>query len=243
MQIYLKLSILPLFLMGIILLFNGNVHYKFKISDLVLILPLIMLIMSQDGRLTMSFAGNRMTNFATSNKNSEVKEDNIEEKTPEVEKVDEKAPEVEKVDENAEIYFDIVDENYMDLANYITFAPKTDKFIGKTIKVKGFINTSEDYIPNGFYAIGKYAISCCAADAGFVGFIVKKDDTKINDKGWYEIEGILEKSKDVAGYDILTIKPTNIKQIDDNKEEQYVYPCYSYGDGSCNAVGKYNIGN
>lgn len=233
MQIYLKLSIFPLFLMGIIILFNENIHYKFKIIDLTLIIPLIMLILSSDGRLTAGFASNRMSNFVKAETKKENKEKNQE--------TIEKTPEIKKADENAEIYLDIIDENYMDLANFITFAPNTDKFIGKTIRVRGFININEDYIPNGYYAIGKYAISCCAADAGFVGFIVKKDSSKVNDKEWYEIEGILEKSKDVLGNDILTINPKSINNIDEKTEQQYVYPCYSYDDGSCNEVGKYNI--
>ena len=32
----------------------------------------------------------------------------------------------------------------------------------------------------------------------------------------------------------------NIKEIN-SKEEQYIYPCYSYGDGSCSKVIEYNL--
>lgn len=236
MQLYIKLSLFPLILMSLILLFNKNNHYKFKGTDLILLLPIIMIIISADGRLTESLSQNRMTNYKKNKIENMVKKDekkeNEDNKTPE---------EVEKVSEDAEIYFDINDENYQDLANYLTFAPKSDKFAGKTIKVKGFINKSEQYIPYGYFAIGKYSITCCAADAGFVGFIVKDSELNLKENSWYEIEGVLTKAKDVAGYDILTITPKNIKNIDGSKEEQYVYPCYNYGDGKCKEMTKYDL--
>ena len=96
-------------------------------------------------------------------------------------------------------------------------------------------------MPDGYFAIGKYAISCCAADAGFTGFIAKYDNSKITADKWYEVEGILEKGKDKEGYDIMYIKVINSKEISSKGEEQYVYPCYAYDDGSCEAMSKYNL--
>ena len=96
-------------------------------------------------------------------------------------------------------------------------------------------------MPDGYFAIGKYAISCCAADAGFTGFIAKYDNSKITADKWYEVEGILEKGKDKEEYDIMYIKVINIKEISSKGEEQYVYPCYAYDDGSCEAMSKYNL--
>ena len=119
--------------------------------------------------------------------------------------------------------------------------PKASKFENKTIKVKGLALKKTAYLPNGYFAIGKYVISCCAADAEFSGFIVKYDNNKIEDDKWYEIEGTLKKGKDSEGYDIMYIKVINIKEIDSKDEEQYVYPCYYYDDGSCKAVSKYNL--
>ena len=62
-QIYIKLSLIPMFIIGLVLLFSKKIHYKFKITDLVLILPLILLITTGDGKLTTSFATNRSTNI------------------------------------------------------------------------------------------------------------------------------------------------------------------------------------
>ena len=63
MQIYLKLSILPLFIMGVVLYSIKKDKDEFKVSDLILILPIILLFISGDGRLTMTLANNRMNNY------------------------------------------------------------------------------------------------------------------------------------------------------------------------------------
>ncbi|MBQ8892105.1 MAG: TIGR03943 family protein [Bacilli bacterium] len=241
MQIYIKLSLIPMFLISLVMLFNNKVNYKFKISDLVLILPLVLLILAGDGRLTSSFASNRTTNFNTENriKNendnvvvSNENEDNLQELN------------IEGVSEEHDFsspYFNIVDANYNELSNYITFSPKADKYKGKTIKVRGFALTKASFITDDYFLIGKYAISCCAADAGFTGFVVKHNDNKILNDKWYEIEGILEKGKDKDGYDIMYIEVINLKEIDSKDEEQYVYPCYSYDDGTCEAISVYDL--
>ena len=118
---------------------------------------------------------------------------------------------------------------------------KAVKYEGKTIKVKGFSVKYSKYLPEGYFALGRYVISCCAADATFNGFFVKMDDhTIIHDK-WYEIEGVLEKAVDNDGYQIMAIKIVNIKEIDGSKENQYVYPCYAYDDGECAETKKLNL--
>ena len=235
MQIYLKVTCIVLLLMGIIICFDDNYHYKFKISDLILILPFILLIFAGDGRLTTSFSNNRTTSFTT-NKN-DVKKEKVEEKEVKKEDIEINLDDYDFSD----IFFDVQDDSYYDLANYITYITNPDEFNGKTIKVRGFVNTEIDVLPKGYFAIGKYGISCCAADAGFVGFIAKYDDYKVKNNGWYEIEGVLQKNKDVAGFDIMTIKIANIKEIDQTSEEVYVYPCYSYGDGTCSQITQYNF--
>ena len=118
---------------------------------------------------------------------------------------------------------------------------KADKYEGKTIRVRGFAIKKADFLPKGYFAIGKYAISCCAADAGFTGFMSKYDNNKIKVNQWYEVEGVLRKGKDKDNNDTMYIEVINIKEIDSKKEEQYVYPCYSYGDNSCSGMTKYDL--
>ena len=243
MRIYIKLSIIPLLLIGLVMLFNNKVQYKFKVSDLVLILPLIFLIFAGDGRLTSSFASNRTTNLNYENRTkSEEKNDEDNIKLTESDDLSEEVKEeITETYDFSNVDFDIVDSNYNELSNYITFVQNPDRFKEKTIRVKGFALTNVPYLPNGYSLVGKYVISCCAADAEFTGFVIKYGNNKIIENKWYGIEGILEKGKDQEGYDIMYINVINIKEISNEGEEQYVYPCYAYDDGSCQSVAKYDL--
>ena len=225
-QIYIKVLVIPMIILGIIMLFNKH-EYKLKASDLILIIPLVLIIIASNARLSTSFASNRTTTINYKNRvKTEVKEE-IEEET---------------INEYVEFkpYFEIEDSNYDSLASYITFAPKADKFVGKTIKVQGFVLRHAEYLQSGYFSIGKYSISCCVADAGYTGFIVKENDYKIEENKWYDIEGILRKGQDKEGYNILYIEIVNIKKINSKNQEQYVYPCYAY-DANCSSVVKYDL--
>lgn len=231
MQIYIKLMIAPMLLIALVMIFNNKVNYKFKISDLILLLPLVLLISAGDGRLTSSFATNRTTKYKVENKT----------KSDDKGKQKETKQEVTETYDFSNPYFEIVDASYSMLSNYLTFVPKADKYKGQTIKVRGFALKKADYIPDGYFAIGKYEVSCCTADAGFIGFIAKYDNSKIKADKWYEVEGILEKNTDKKESNIMYIKIINIKEIKSKGEEQYVYPCYAYDDGSCEAIAKYDL--
>ena len=245
MQIYIKISIVPLLIIGFVMLFNNKVHYKYRITDLVLVLPLIFLIFAGDGRLTASFASNRETKNNIENR---VKIENKEEvKQEKNEENDIVLNDASVKEEPIELYdfsnpdFEVMDKFYNELSNYLTFAPKADKYVGKTIRTRGFAMENASYLPEGYFAIGKYVISCCAADAEFTGFIAKYDNSKINTDSWYEIEGVLEKGVDKDGYNIMYINVINIKEISPTDEEQYVYPCYAYDNNVCEELLKYNL--
>ena len=237
MQLYLKISVFVLIFIWFVVVILNKVNFKFKISDLLLLLPLLMIILAGDGKLNASIASNRSSNISIEQKEEKVEEkDPIEEKQEEV--VEKKK---EEIVELTNIDFDIKDESYIDLANFFTYNKKSVTYEGKTIRVRGYAVTDLDYLPEGYFAIGKFGVSCCTADASFTGFVVKYNDKKIENNGWYEIEGYLERLTDLAGFDILSIKIVNIKEIDGNQEEYYVYPCYSYDDGKCEEIRKYNI--
>ena len=245
MQIYLELSVIPLLIIGLILCLNNKINYKFKISDLILLLPLFMLLFSGDGRLNASFAVNRMTNMNLTNK---TQKDNKQEEdivvTPDLDLTDDTQDNNELANETYDFtnpYFDINDRTYDTLANYITFASKASKFIGKTIRVRGFAITNAAYLAPGYFSIGKYGISCCAADANFVGFIAKYDPSKVENNKWYELEGVIEEGIYDKTSKIMAIRVINIKEINGKNEEQYVYPCYSYEDSMCTELHKYDL--
>ena len=219
MQIYLKLSIIPMIIMGIVIILN-KIHYKYKSTDLVLLLPIIMVFLAGDGNLTITLACNKINRV----KNND-------------EEIIEYVPEDNYDFDN--VYFDVKDETYSYLANYITYMTGAKKFVGKTIRVKGFSIDYSDFLLDGYYAIGKYAITCCAADAEIAGFIIKTDE-KIKQNEWYEVEGVLEQAKDNEGYNIMVINVINIKKSNPDKT-QYVYSCETYGKDACKELQKYDF--
>ena len=246
LQIYVKLSIIPLLLISLVLCLNNKIEYKFKLSDIVLLLPIVMLLLAGDGRLTTAFAGNRVLSTSSNKpKEKEVVKEEVLQEEVEIEQETQEQPTQEEIPtDNIDFtnpYFNVIDESYDGLANYITYEPNAKKYVGKTIKVRGFALTEAPFLKEGYFAIGKYSITCCVADAAFIGFIAKYDITKIKKDTWYEIEGVLYQDKDKTNTDIVAVKVINIKEIDGTKEEQYVYPCYAYDNGSCKEIQKYHL--
>lgn len=230
MFIYVIISAIILLIIGLITLLNKESYYKFKIIDLILIIPILMFVLSGNGRLTTSIAINRTIN----NKNNI----NTEIKAPEIKYKEEKVDIKEQ--NNDEIYFDVIDESFVTLSDYLSFDERAYKYIGKKIRVRGFLVDYETILPSNYYSIGRYAITCCVADANYVGFFFKYDK-RIDKDEWYEIEGTLEEFKDTKEFKHLAISVDSIKEIDGMQEEQYVYPCYSYDNGKCTEVSKYNL--
>ncbi len=267
MQKYIIWSVVPLLIIGLVICLNNHISYKFKFTDIVLLLPIVMIIFAGDGRLTASLANNRNALYKnTSNKVISNDEEQIENKeetntNQEEQTNEEPSKEEHKTEENnneeivtpepeydfSTVDYDVVDASYSMLSGILTYPSMEgydiDYFVGKKIRVKGFAIKNLQFISSNYFAIGKYIISCCAADAGFGGFFAKYDLSKIKENTWYEIEGVFEKIKDNENYDALIINVININEIDGNKEEQYAYPCYSYDDGSCSIMDKYDLEN
>ena len=228
MHIYLLGSVPIFILIAVIIFYSDKFHYHFKVLDLVLILPLIMLIFAGDGRLSTSLASNK-NNMAKITK--KVKKSKVTKKEPKID--------TSKLDfENP--FFEIEDDIYVDLGNYLTYNFHAEDFIGKTIRVRGFTINDNSYLPEGLYGLGKYGVSCCVADAGFMGFIINPDGHKIKKSTWYEVEGYIERKEDLSGHDIFPIHVVNIKEIDGKGEEEYVYSCSQYED-QCKKLQQYNL--
>ena len=266
MQKYIIWSVVPLLIIGLVICLNNHISYKFKFTDIVLLLPIVMIIFAGDGRLTASLANNRNTLYKnTSNKVISNDEEQIENKeesntSQEEQTNEETSKEENKTEEknNEEIVtpepeydfstvdYDVVDASYSMLTGILTYPNLNgydiNYFVGKKIRVKGFAVKNLQYLSNEYFAVGKYIITCCTADASFGGFFAKYDLNKIKENTWYEVEGVFDTVKDNDGYKALVINVINIKEIDGSKEEQYAYPCYSYDDGSCSALNNYDFG-
>ncbi len=235
MQIYLKVSVVPMIIMGVIFCFV-DCSYKFKVSDIVLLVPILMLFFAGDANLTTSLASNKVMKISRKDNNPVI------ESVPKEEEKKEEDIEInssnELIDEN--IYFDIDDPVYSYLADYITYMSGAKAYVGKTIRFRGFAVDYSEFLADGYSAIGKYSITCCAADAEFSGFVVKYDFSKLEEKSWYEVIGTLELAKDNEGYDIVVVNPKSVSQIISN-EKQYVYSCNNYGSDACSQLLKYDL--
>ena len=222
MHKYILFAIIPLVICGIILLCSNSNHTKFKVSDLILLLPLILLIIAGNGRLTENIAKNRSSH---TKKHVTFQKETINKEEYDLSNID----------------FDINDESFLGVVEYLGYSPKASKYQNKTIKMRGFVVKDDDALPKGYFYIGKYAITCCVADSAYLGLMVKYDKSKVKDSSWYEIEGVLQKGKDKAGNTTMYIEAINIRKIKSSSEEEYVYSCYSYGDGNCSELVKYDL--
>lgn len=233
MYIYVQLGIIPLFLIFINYIIRKEEKHccthekcdhkeneKFSYFNLILLVPILMIILSGDGKLSLDLASNK--NIANTRNASQQKKENINDKEKgDVNKDKKETPKKE--------LFEIDDKNYYTLSNYLTYEEEALKLEGKKIKVKGFTLKKATFLKDKQFAIGKYVITCCASDALFSGFFVKEENLnkEIKENTWYEIEGVLVKDVDKENLPILAIKPTKITEIDGKKEEQYIYPNYS----------------
>ena len=243
MQFYIKGSIIPLIIIGIVLL-TSSVNYKFKISDLVRLIPLLLIFFCGDGNLSIDVAKvkatskNRTKTEVVEDKKDDSIDDNIEDLEP---KKDEVEVEIEEPKIIEDFYFEIEESNYSYLADYLTYMTGARKYIGKTIKAKGFAVDYSEYLTDDYFTFGRYMITCCAADAEYTGFMVKYPKEKIEYGKWYEVEGYLELGKDSEGYDVMTINPTSVKEVSKGDSNNNVYSCDTYGKNACDELQKYDL--
>ena len=92
--------------------------------------------------------------------------------------------EVLPFDINADV-IDIVDDDYG--IWYLDASETPMKYEGKTVKIKGMV-----YCPPGIngtqFVTGRYAMTCCADDMAFVGFICEYEFAdKLEQKEWVEV--------------------------------------------------------
>ena len=204
MQNYIIIAGTVLLLVGIGLFFL-NTKDSLRITETLLLLPILFLVVAGDGKLTTSFAYNRNNSFQMGNtvrKNDDPKE-----------KSEKKSRDELILDDNTDfqtVDFLVVDESYVGLSEAITYSNNPDKLVGKTIRVRVFTLMNSPFIPKEYFGLGKYEISCCAADAGFVGYIVQADeDIQIQDNTWYEIEGVIDVGEDTYGQTVGIIRMVN----------------------------------
>ena len=202
--IFSLLSGVLLLIIGILLVCNKFSNIKIEKNTMLLVIPIIMIIIAGDGKLGLEFSKKRGSNLSTLNSINNYNY-NYEE---------------EDANNESDKVYEINDKNYVRTINYLN--SNMDKVIGSRIKISGFTIKDASYITDGYFVIGKYIITCCVADAGIIGILVKQDDLKtVNDSSWYEIEGTITSIEDKFGQRAIAITSDKITSVDN--EEMYVY--------------------
>ncbi len=194
-----------------------EIDKKYNFYSLILFVPFLALFFIGDATLDTKVIKNKSTSLTF----AQVEDDNKNIGNYDLEKID----------------LTIKDYNYVEASLEINNNPKN--WYGKTVNIRGFVVREASYIPIGYFAIGKYYITCCAADATLVGFTVKADNTmRVEDSGYYDIKGVFVKAKNQKGEDAIAIKAIKIEKV--KEEERQVYDCFAYGTSNeyCGVIDK-----
>lgn len=95
--------------------------------------------------------------------------------------------------------------------------PEPDAYTGQKVKVQGFV-IHDPKLPEEYFLLSRFVITCCAADAYPVSLPVKLKESR-NDypvDTWLEIEGQMI-TTELAGKRQLTIQPKSIQKIPEPK--------------------------
>jgi uncharacterized repeat protein (TIGR03943 family) len=95
--------------------------------------------------------------------------------------------------------------------------PEPDAYTGQKVKVQGFvIHTPE--LPDQYFMLSRFVITCCAADAYPVGLPVKLKESRRDypPDTWLEVEGQMI-TENLLNKRQLTIQPISLKKISEPK--------------------------
>jgi len=106
---------------------------------------------------------------------------------------------------------------------YLDARESPEKYVGKSIKMKGIANTNPKY-PKNIFAFGRNAMTCCEDDISFLGLLCQTiKPVKLEGKQWIELEGVIyKKFIEQEQRDIPFISIKSYKLID-KLEEELVY--------------------
>jgi uncharacterized repeat protein (TIGR03943 family) len=111
------------------------------------------------------------------------------------------------------------DEEYVDVLT--TVEMYNDELKGKPVRVTRFVFRDEN-MPDGVILLGRYTMTCCAADASVIGFFAAiPHSDQLKDGTWLEVEGGLS-STTVEGSSVSMIRVKTFKRVKPPKDP-YVY--------------------
>lgn len=120
-------------------------------------------------------------------------------------------------DVNADV-IDIADDDFG--MWYVDMMDQEDAYEGKTLKLTGMVQKPKGLEP-GFVVFGRYAMTCCADDVQFIGFLCKADDWEgIDNKDYVNITARLEfKYRKEYGEKGPVFYAEEVTKVDKPKEE------------------------
>ncbi|MBW4519590.1 MAG: TIGR03943 family protein [Scytolyngbya sp. HA4215-MV1] len=109
------------------------------------------------------------------------------------------------------------DKSLIDWIRTLSVYPEPDAYTGQKVKVQGFVTYSQQ-LPEQYFLISRFVITCCAADAYPVSLPVKltQNRTAYKPDSWLEIEGQMITER-LAGKRQLTIQAQSLKSISEPK--------------------------
>lgn len=112
--------------------------------------------------------------------------------------------------------------DYVYAAYYDEIGMDVDKYIGKKIKLKGFVYKEKDLSQNQL-VLSRFLITHCVADASIIGFLTEFSEApSLDNDTWIEAEGVLDVTT-YNGTELPLIRITGWKKINE-PETPYLYP-------------------
>ena len=125
---------------------------------------------------------------------------------------------IQKLEQSANIQMD----DYVYNAYYEEISKDLNKYIGRTIELKGFVY-KEDGFSQDQLVISRFLITHCVADASIIGFLTEfSEASTLEMDTWIEAEGVIEMTT-YNGSELPIIKITNWSKTSE-PEEPYLYP-------------------
>ncbi|KIL42420.1 hypothetical protein SD70_00385 [Gordoniibacillus kamchatkensis] len=121
---------------------------------------------------------------------------------------------------------DVQESWYLETLNTVDLY--IDNFVGHRMDMSGFVYRQDGMKDNQF-VVGRFAISCCSADAAPYGVLVEYDRAKswANDT-WVRVSGTLQKTT-YDGDEVMMLKVDKVTKLETPKDKQYVYPNPDFG--------------
>lgn len=105
---------------------------------------------------------------------------------------------------------------------YIDCMEHPDRYNGRTVRVKAQAFKMED-LPKRSYVLGRYAMTCCAADVGGIGFICRYLKKRPVENSWVKVTAKCEAAYSaIHGRDAIVLIETDVEDAE-KPEDELVY--------------------